>query len=228
MATQLSLTAQSSVKCTPINTDLTYAHEIPIMCTKLAKILNENPLFKGTGSVAKKCKVVSLAKWCDVRICHIFSANSQKLLGDRNAWHIYEFGSGNSHLCDADGQSMGEGVALWLYDQLEMCSYETLEKSYNEVFSNIVNGWEKSKIEDHPGIMFKEDPEKFELYIKNKALIDEDTLIHFIAAKFSLADNITCNSQWLGHPGYHYNGKIYLWIRKSALENVREKVGFKL
>jgi hypothetical protein len=222
-----SVFARSTVKHMPIDTGLTYAHEIPGMCTKLAKIMNEMPLFNGKGSIVKKCKVISLAKASDARICGIFNTNSRCLLGDRNGWPTYDFDTTRIWRY-ADGQLIEQGLTLLVYDDAKICSYEALEASYNEVFSNLVNGWERSKIENHPNILFKEDPEKFALFIKNSTLSQEDILIRSIASRFSLEDDIKCQGEWLTNSGYSYCDKIYLWARKSALKNVRKTVGLKL
>ncbi len=117
---------------------------------------------------------------------------------------------------------------MWLYDNINMCSYEVLEKSYNEVYTSMITGWANAKIEDHSDIMFKEDPQEFELVIKDSTLVEENNLIRFIAKKFSLEDDIICQSEWLTPTDSWYTGKIYLWIRRAALEIVLEKMCFKL
>ena len=91
----------------------------------------------------------------------------------------------------------------------------------------MVSGWENADLKDHPDIMFAEDPEEFDLFIKDKSLIEEDALIRFIAGKFSLDESVKCHAKWLTHPGYRY-GKIYLWVRKTELDSTVGKIGFKL
>src|ERR1700733_7353857 len=132
MATRSSSCTQITPKYAPMVINLNCAHDIPSMCTKLAKILNENPLFDGQGSKDRKCKVVALVEWADARICDIFNINKQ-ILGYEHAWKIQQFGVGYNERRDADGRSIKHGITLKLYDQVEMCSYELLENSYNEV-----------------------------------------------------------------------------------------------
>lgn len=206
--------------------DIGRAHDIPNACIQLAKTLAATPLFDGSGSVVK-CKVIALSNWNDARICDIFNANSSKILGNQNSWHIHDFGDGDYQLFDSRGEWMGHGVSLYLYDHLQMCSYEDLEASYDKVFSAMVSGWEKADFKDHPDIMFAENPEEFCLFMKDKSLIEEDTLIRFIASKFSLNENVKCHDQWLTHPGFRY-GKIYLWVRKTEMDSTVGKIGFKL
>lgn len=226
MATQASSGTQTIPKYPPMVINLNHAHEIPSMCTKLAKILNENPLFDGQGSEDCKSKLIALAEWNDVRICDIFNTN-KKIHGNPRAWHIYQF-SRFSQRRDADGCSIEQGLTLRLYDKVEMCSYAVLENAYNEVFFKMITGWEKANIKDHPDIMCKEDPRQFELFIKESSLKQEVILLRYIALRLSLEGDIKCANVWIKDAEYCFEKKIYLWIRKTAIETVREKVGFKL
>jgi hypothetical protein len=196
------------------------ADQIPRYCKVVAEILENLPLFDGKGSTAKKCKVISLASWSDARICDIFSRNSTKFLGNFHAWHIHDFGGGYNQLSDANGQRIKQGVQLALYDNFKMCSLQDLEKSYQQVLSNLITGWSKADPKNYPDIMFTKDPQEFELYIKNQSLIEENNLIHFIARKLSLNNDLSTDED-------DCNGKIFLRVRKTALENVVEKIGFK-
>lgn len=203
------------------NANFKKADQIPKYCKVVAEILKNLPLFDGRGSIAKKCKIISLTNWDDVRICDIFNRNSAEFLGNSRAWHICQFGCGNNQLSNANGQHIKQGLTLSLYDTFEMCSLQDLETSYQQVLFNLITGWSKADPKNYPDIMYTKDHQEFEFYIKNQTLIEEDTLIRFIASKLSLDNDLLCDRE------DGYDGKIYLWVRKTALENVVEKIGFK-
>lgn len=206
------------------------AHAIPKACMELAAILEQEPLFDGWGAIFTTCKVIALTDWFDVRICDIFSANSKKNLGESASWHIHGFVRGNNRneLFNSRGEPIWQGISLWLYDQFKRCSYKELEDSYNQVFSEMTTGWKKAESQDHLVVLFKEDPKEFELFTKKASLVREDNLICCMASKFFLEDNVKCHAEWRTDSGYCHNGRIYLWIRKTELESVVEKMGFKL
>ena len=228
MAAETSLDSKIYNTYVPLSVDIGRAHDIPKACTRLARTLAAAPLFDGRGSLVKKCKVIALSDWNDARICGLFNKNSRKLLEDMKPWDILDFGYMHN-LVDSRGEGITQGIRLCLDDQVEMCSYEALEGAYKKVFSAIISGWEKADLKDHPNILHKENPEEFDLFIKDKVLLEEDSLIRFIVGKFSLEDNVKCHTEWLTPSGgYCYNDKIYLWVRKTERESAVEKIGFKL
>jgi hypothetical protein len=204
------------------------ATQIPQCCMRLVTQLVEQPLFTGIGSTMKECKVLTLDNWIDVKMFDVFSHNAQKIIGNRSAWHIHQFGGGDDVLRNSSGKSIGHGLALWLYDSVEPCSIADLEKTYNRIFNNITAGWVRANIEEYPDMMFKEDPDEFELFIKKEALPEEEQLICCIAIRFGFKNDVRCHSRWSYGSSYEDKGIIYQWIRKKALEKVVEKLGFKL
>lgn len=209
---------------TPYISTFTKASEIPGYCARLAEMLDRQPLFDGIGSDVKKCKVISLDKWADARICDIFNQNAKKMIGT-SSWSIYAFGCGNDRLCDSRDRLIKQGVTLWLFDR-ERCPLKVMENSYHQILKNMVSGWFPTKIEDHPNIAHKENNEEFFLFIKDDSSYQPDVLIRFIAGRLGLGDVISCFNGWLDSKKGYVNGKIYLWIKKSALENVIDKFGF--
>lgn len=197
---------------------------IPKCCAKLARILVEQPLFDGRGAVARRSKVIPLKRAYDARICSIFNENTIAILGEQRAWKISSFGFGSHRLVTSGGKSLNYGLFLNLYETDTLCSVEELEETYNQVLNKLISGWDSATIEENPGIMFKEDPENFHLYIKRKDLIEEAVLIRFLATKFSVEEHVTCCSDWWTR---EHNDKIYLWIKKTAFEEVVSKFGFK-
>lgn len=193
------------------------AEQVPQQCLFAAKILESQPLFNRRGSIVKTCKVIPLDSWDDARIFVIFSNNAAKFTGKKSAWHLHDFGCGK------------QGLNLWLYDDLERCSLETLEKAYSNVYDAMRKGWVASNPEDYQDIMFKEDSEKFALFVKKGKISEEDTLVSFLTSKFGLKGQISCHSEWLKEgSGFCYNDNIYMWINKEALSEIVEKFGFEL
>ena len=97
MATAVSLSPKTHNTYTPISVSLEKAHDIPKACIELAKTLKQAPVFDRQYEV--KCKVVALLEWTDARICYIFNANVGKILGHKNAWHIYHWAKYYNHVC---------------------------------------------------------------------------------------------------------------------------------
>lgn len=200
------------------------AEQVPAQCLLAAKLLQFQPLVAGNRTLlVEKWKVISLDDWNDVRIFGIFSQNAAKIIGEKAAWNIHEFGGGLGMLEDTGIQPTQKGLELWLYDD-KMCSLEKLEEAYSDVYNSMRKGWVESKLENYPTILFTEDPSKYTLFVKNKSLVDEDTLICFLIRKFGLKNQIKCYYQWKGFR--NENHKIYIWIANEKLSEVIEKFGF--
>jgi hypothetical protein len=163
--------------------------------------------------------VIPLENRDDVRIFDIFNTNARKFTGNKGAWHIHEFGFGNDQLYQANGQHIKQGLSLWLSDNHERCSIDTLEQAYSDVYSSMRSGWIESSLEEHQDILFKEDTEKFALFVKKMTIAEEDILIRFLAGKFELEDQVKC---------YFEKGKIYMWIDKKEQSKIIEKFGFEI
>lgn len=145
-----------------------------------------------------------------------------------NSRNIRRFGCAKHQFYDSQRNLIECGIYLPICNEIKMCTYEALGESYDKVFSAMVNGWERVDVKDHPDIMYRENPEEFDLFIKDTSLKEEDTLIRSIVGKLSLAENVKCYSQWLTHPGYRSTNKMYLWVRKTELNSTMEKTGLNL
>lgn len=207
----------------PFDCVLQKANQIANYCATLATMLNNKPLFNGTGSCEPCSKVISLAKWDDARICDIFNKNAALLIGTR-AWPIHQFGCGNSQLFDRHGNLIQYGLFLAL--STNRCTLEELAKSYQQVYEKMVKGWVKADLQDHPTMLFPQNPKEFDLFIKTTSMIEESALINSLVSRFSLTKDVRCSDVWMQSHSFTH-GKIYLWIRKSALPNVIEKIGLK-
>lgn len=206
--------------------NITKASEIPKFCSQLYKILSEQPMFDGTAPFLNS-RIISLENWDDVRICDIFSENIDNLTDAfRKKGLIYGFSHLNGIVYNSNGEEIPQGLGLRLYEDSSICSISDLEGAYNQVLDKITTGWRRAAIEDNPDMMDQENPDEFDLFIKDETLIEEDTLIRFIASRLSLENDVHCFDTWLTHSGYKF-GKTYLWIRKSEFENVVDKFGFK-
>lgn len=203
------------------------AEQVPHQCLLTAKILESQPLFTGQGQT--KSKVVALDSYDNTRILGIFNSNARKFIGEESAWQISEFGGGNNHLWDAKGKHIKQGLNLWLYDSLERCSLETLEHAYSYVYDAMRKGWVESNPEDYQDIMFKQDPEKFTLFVKKRHLEDEDHLIRFLSGKFGLEGQVKCHLEWLKEDiNLYFNDQIYMWVEKKVLPTFIVKFGLEL
>jgi len=211
-----------------IRSHIERACDLPKYCTEMATLLERQPLFTGYGNHVETSKVIHLESWDDARICEIFNENAKKILGE-SQWRISAFGIGNYQFTDSNHHLIKHGLTLSLYDGPGPCSLSDLEASYEEVFRNMTTGWVSARPEEHPDIMFKENPDEFQLFIKKKTLIEEDDLIAFIARRVGIEQDIKCHGESLGHSvGYGYTDERYLWIRRSALMKVIDTFGFRL
>lgn len=198
--------------------DLQKANQVPKMCAKLAGILDRTPLFQGT-----QCAVLALTHWDDASICTIMSDNAANVLGKNRAWSIHNFGRNNHQLFEPNGTLIQQGISL--LETGKRCSLADLEDAYTSVFQSMTTGWVAANIAEHPNILFKADPEKWALFIKNKPLVEESTLVSSIASRLSLSPDLQCYDIWIDAPGSTKPDKPYLWIRKRALSHVVEKLG---
>lgn len=198
-------------------------------CAQLAKKVSEQPLFDGTGSIVNKCKVLPLSNRNDAAICGILTNNLRKILGNRKAWHIHSTGWGSEQLWTSSGECIGYGISLWLYDSVDECSLETLEETYKKIIIASQRGWKCAKPEDYPNIMFKEDSERWNLFIKKEELSEECNFIGWLCGNFNLLEKISCHDKWLKSPkaGYELRDEIYLWVKKDSQEKFDEIFGFK-
>lgn len=213
----------------PLHRKFTKAAEFPGACTKLANLLLMAPVFKGTGScITDKSQVVVLADWRDARIMHIFNHNASQLLYPAGTWEISSFGFGNNYAKDVDGRLIPQGIVLQNHEK-PRCSFELLEATYSYVLKKLTIDWIEENWEDHPLIFDFEDPQQFRLFIKEwgSQLIDEHRLIALMSSKLSLdPSDIICSNTWMTKSGQTSPGRPYLWIRKTALAKVVDKMGF--
>lgn len=211
----------------PYDSNFTKSSEIPIFCIQIAEKLAKEPLFLGYGSIIKKSKVIALARWNDARICDLFSKNAEILFGEKGSWPIYDFGCGSNLRYDLEKKLIEHGLCFWIDDKREMCSSKELNNSYDQILERMKTGWKASEIRDYPNMPHTEDPFEFALFVKKASLVQEDVLIRFIAGRFDLCNDITCCTERTRCAREEPGGNVYLWIKKSALEEFIDKFGFK-
>jgi hypothetical protein len=206
----------------PHSFDYEKAEQVPQQCVFAVELLDSQPLFNGR-------KVLQLDSWNDARVFHIFNNNAANVVGIESAWHVDNFCNEINQLDDANAKLIKQGLNLWHYEGLERCSLETLGIAYSSVYDSMCKGWVKSNPEEYQDIKFKEDPEKFVLFVKKSEISEEDTLIRSLISKFGLKGQINCHSEWLKDTGgYCYNDHIYMWINREELPTIVEKFGFKV
>lgn len=201
-------------KCKDVN-------DIPKYCTQLAKAVSRQPLFDGKGAVAKSIKILPLKNFDDTKICEMLSKSSEEKLGYGDAWHIrtfgHTFGRWNYPLA-ADGERIRYGIALWLYPPRGMCSHKVLKDRFRNVINLLQNGWQPSSLQEYPEIYSKKDENVWNLFIKKKPLVEEDSLIRFLASKFKVKNIIDCPDQEDSALD-KYQDITYLWIKKDAIDD---------
>lgn len=117
-----------------------------------------------------------------------------------------------------------EGVALWVEDQ-PRCSIKELERAYKSSVKRMQICWIETKIEDHPQLpSYDKNRRDFSLFIKPGIRGAELPLLWSIASKFNISDDIDS-----GNMLHSFSGNLratgYLWVRKSAFSDIREKLG---
>jgi hypothetical protein len=166
--------------------------------------------------------------YCDCKIFDIMSKNALKI--SKNAWSIHDvrFGQGKRPVIDAaSGRYIWDCIELYKHD--DDCSAEELEEVYVKIFKLLKTGWYPSTIKKNQDIMFKQPEKNWLLFIKKQCLVEEDSLIRFLARKFNLDTKVDAMCEWWKNPFLvEERGLPYLWIRKDALEDVQKKFKFRI
>jgi len=195
--------------------------DISWFCAQLAKKVSEQPLFDGEKIADEKLKVLPLRS-LDAKICDILTDNAKKVLGEDKAWHIHHCGP----LITADDEWIESGIMLYIFDAINHCSLETLEKTYKNIITLSQLDWKLVRSEDHPIFIFEKKPEDWNIFIKKKSLIEEDRLIGTLCTKFNLRGTAACYGyEWLKKA--ERNDEIYLCVKKDAQPEFDEIFGFK-
>lgn len=208
--------------------DISKASEIPNYCIRVTKTLIEQPLFNGEGGpIDLQSKLLELER-DKAKICEIFSGYCTKILGKDYWLQMYAFWGVNDQRFYSNGTNIKNGIELWISDEMTLCSFKDLKKAYDLVLSNFQDGWIASTIENNEDIMFKEDPNQFALFVKEKQFVTEDSLIRSLSTLFGTEGDIKSHGEWSTHPGYRYTEKVYMWIRITAFDVIIDKFGFNI
>ncbi len=197
----------------PTNHPLENVFLVPNYYTRMASILTKCTLFDGLGSIFNKCKVMSLNDENDARIWEVLDRNS------KHSWHIYAFHEGRLPLFDSDHTPIKSGIVQSLDNKDELCSLEALQSSYSEVIKRMINGWRKAEPKDDTPSFSLWEQQKFLQLIKDQPFDNESYLIFHMARRFSLQHDVGTDLD---------NGKLRLWIKHSAIEEVTNKMGFRM
>lgn len=171
-------------------------------CASLTKQLYRQPHFTGTGSLFKQCKVLPTDNLRDAKLCEYLHTRAAHYLSLTNDVHC--FGWGIHNLCDPDGVRIPRGLILCMNG--DQAPLEGLERAYAKVIVATSQRWEEASEEDLSRILYKENPEKFRLYVKSKPYEGEEIFIRLLAEKLGLNDQIKCQT---GRDDPH--GPLYLY-----------------
>ncbi len=186
------------------------ASDLPRYCTRLAEILDRNPLLQASfPQISSHNRQALPLPYDDARISEIFTNNAREFDERRCAgWYITSFDH-TDHSANLFRTQMNEGITLRPL-HLPKCPINDLKASYDEVFFRLKTGWTK----------IQSDKDGFVLFKKPSTLHEEDSLIRFIITRFSLDANASCNKERIDDP------TVYLSIRESAFDNVINTLGF--
>ena len=103
----------------------------------------------------------------------------------------------------------------------KQCSLHRLEQLYASVLQDLMSDWIGESSESYPDIIRKEDVNHFDFFVK-RGHNGTGSLIRGLIFWFSLQNDVMCHSEY--DPCHH--GEPYMWIRKSALEHVKQVLNF--
>lgn len=185
------------------------ASEIVDYCRQFAKILNDQPIFNGSGFIVKNIKVISFKNNQDARLCGLFNNLATNVQSHKKTWPIHSFGNPDEFfLFDSNHELTPQGLTLWPFGT-PRCSLDVLSESYKEALSKLTTGWKQIT-----------DKNQYYTFIKENPFKEEELLIRLIASKLSLGISVQCKIDTI-------ENRLYLWIEKSAFEVAVDKFGFK-
>jgi hypothetical protein len=209
------------------------ADELPKLCNELAAELDRfEPQFTSRCSLYE-FKVMELHK-DDAAICKVFNENVFKILKEKSPVLSYSEGlrpsaMGFHYDCDKDIASFFERLktGLFLYSDRNVfkCSVNELEAAYEEILLKMQTGWVAASLVHYNDIYNKKDLDQFFLYIKKDQFLSQEVyLINAILKKLSLFGKAECDNFSYS---FTLSGPPFLWIKKTALSEVIEKLGIK-
>lgn len=195
--------------------EVTNINDIPEQYIKLLSYLLNQPIFTGQGCIVKQAKVITCESWDDCKITELLIQSANEHLNKERQWHLHTSGCGNSQLY-FENQCLGNGLQLWIYENNIPCSFEILKNNFALILNKLKNGWEQSTLIENQDILHTESEEEWFLFVKKDEY--EDTLIRFLASKFKLNKKMSCHN-WYNEE--KHKNEIYLWVRKDAIDEVR-------
>jgi hypothetical protein len=202
--------------------------DIPTYCITLATTLLAQPSFMDCSA---SVKVLPLKNWNDCRTLELLSATHKKFLGCRLAWVIGATSMGYpSHpLWSATGgHGGGQGIFFQSYNDDDTCALDELQTSYIRAIDSLKSNWVATSLQTYPDIFHKESESEWFLFIKEKQIEDEDTLIRFLASKFDMRNQISCHDMWKISEELTHCKEIYLWVKKDAFDTFQQIFDFKI
>lgn len=213
--------------------------EAPVYYAKLAKKLDEQPLFKGTWScgytVAEErtpvdsIKILPMELLQDAVALELLNELAGSAMSKPQRWNLKSFGF-DTHFRDEKNTFYRQGIELHNATSNTRCELWRLLPVYAAMIAKIKSGWTltNQKPEIHCN-GYPHDPKNWFFLKKTGAKKDEPPLIRLIASGLGVGmDKMYCDCPYsrgleLDKPDDTY--EIYLWIKHGALEEVLQKLG---
>lgn len=198
--------------------------DVPDVCYRLAARLEEQPIFDGYTWALKPSKVLPLENELLRCIFDHVTSYATKVLGEKRGWHLVNGVSAWS----ADGKKIENAIILNVGDGQNRCSAQELKPIFQECIQKVSKGWVKVDPAQFPGILHKECPASWCLFIKKRmTFVTEDNFIRFLAASMALSKCIACDDTWIcSQRGLEHRDAGYMWIKKDCYEQVAKAFDF--
>ncbi len=116
-------------------------------------------------------------------------------------------GDGDRQLCRT--RFGMHGVQFWckcVKQAPQQCTAKVVQSCFNKIIDVLRCGWRVALFSDYPNIIFGKSEDEYHLFVKEKSLREEDTLMRFLIDKFCLTTIADC---------LRGRNTVYLLIRKS-------------
>lgn len=148
------------------------------------------------------CRVVTIDNWPDTRICCIM---------------LQHLGLAVDNFGGYEGRPHGLVHINKLYGQLS-----DLTQEIQNLYNSIISDWILTN-EPGPNFINKGVISQYHVFKKDNFIRNEDILIRFLSSRLGVIDALKCHSD-----GNHDPKRIYIFIKKSALNKVVAKIHFNI
>lgn len=159
---------------------------------------------------------LSLDKWYGCRGIEILYQNAleKELLPAGYPKYVCTFDCGLNDKHGKDGQLCGtrfgaHGMQFWckcVKQAPQQCTTKVVQSCFSKIIDVLRCGWREALLSDYPDIMFGKSEDEYCLFVKEKSLRAEDTLMGLLIRQFRLKTIADC---------FRDPNTVYLLIRKS-------------